>query len=352
MPELLSVLRKTSPVAIVVHNNPDPDALASAFTLRYILKQSGFRSARVYYEGLVGRAENKAMLAALKLVLHPMRTIKSVRKFQFVLVDGQPQTGNVSLPEGAKPAAVIDHHPLRRQTRGVPFQDVRPTYGACSTILYEYLAALGLPLTRPVATALFHAISSETQGLGREGSPADRQAYQDLLPKVSFRLLSRIQYPALSKEFVAHLLGALSRAFYYKNVTGAMLEELPYPDFVAEMADFLVRVEKMSWAVCLGTHEGVLYVSLRSSRPEAHCGKLMKQIVPRGGTAGGHSLSAGAQIKFDPADAAKLAAVQESIVRKLLAKLNHADARALYNLVTNQEFLALAPPSPPADAQG
>jgi len=333
---LLEILRRDRPVGLVVHNNPDPDALASALALKYLLGRRGFRRTGIYYEGLIGRAENKAMLTNLKMTVRLTRTIRAVRRVQLVLLDCQPGLGNVSLPEGTRPVAVIDHHPLRAPTRKLDFYDVRPGYGACSTILFEYLAEHDLALPGSVATALFHAISSETQSLGREGSPADRAAYQKLLPRVSFRLLSRIQYPALSKEFVAHLLGALSKAFYYKNLSGVILDELPYPDFVAEMADFLLRVQKIAWTICLGTHDDLLYVSLRSSRLGANAGKMIKRLVPRYGTSGGHGLIAGAQVRIDRSDPVKVAAVKESVVLKLLRVLNRGEVGILFNLVTDE----------------
>jgi nanoRNase/pAp phosphatase (c-di-AMP/oligoRNAs hydrolase) len=350
MADLFAVLRKNAPVALVVHNNPDPDGLASAMALRFLLRQRGYHPVRICYEGLVGRAENEAMIRHLKLVVHSTLGLKPLRRQQFILLDCQPRAGNVTLPAGVKPAAVLDHHPLRRQTLSVPFYDVRPEYGACATILYEYLAAAGLVLPGDLATALFYAIASETQSLGREGSAADRQAYRDLLPRVSFRLLSGIEYPALSKEFIAHLLGALARAFSYKNIAGVILDELPYPDFVAEMADFLLRIQKTSWSICLGTHENILYVSVRSSRPRAEAGRLIKRIVPRGGTAGGHGQSAGAQIKMDKSDPVKVEAVRESVIRRFLKELTRAEVRSVSNLVTGEEYKLPGPGAPAAPA--
>ena len=353
MADLFSVLRKNAPVALVVHNNPDPDGLASAMALRFLLRQQGFHPVRICHEGLVGRAENEAMIQQLKLRVHPTLSLRPARRQQFVLLDCQPRAGNVTLPPGTKVTAVIDHHPLGRQTQSVPFYDVRPDCGACATILYEYLTAAEVALPGNLATALFYAIASETQNLGREGSPEDRKAFRDLLPRVSFRLLSKIQYPALPKEFVVHLLGALARAFSYKNITGAILDEIPYPDFVAEMADFLLRIQKTSWSICLGTHGEVLYVSVRSRRPGAEAGRLIKRIVPRGETAGGHGLSAAAQVRLDKSDPARLETVRESIVRKFLKELAHAEVRTLTNLVTGEEYPlpgaaapAAGPPTP------
>ncbi|MBN2409870.1 MAG: DHH family phosphoesterase, partial [Candidatus Aminicenantes bacterium] len=211
---LFEVLRPGRPVSLVVHNNPDPDSLASATGLQYLLKKKGFSSVRIYYDGFIGRAENKAMLKQLKISAHQITRSGPARRRQFVLLDCQPYAGNVTLPDKAALLAVIDHHPLRQRTKKIPFWDVRPDYGACATIIYEYLVSENVAIPAPVATALFHAIFSETQGLGREGSPADKKAYLELLPRISFKRLSKIQYPPLSRDFISNLLRVLTGGFY------------------------------------------------------------------------------------------------------------------------------------------
>jgi nanoRNase/pAp phosphatase (c-di-AMP/oligoRNAs hydrolase) len=336
MSGLLEVLRLDQPICLMVHNNPDPDSLASALGLQYLLKKKGFPSVRIYYDGFIGRAENKAMLTQLKISTHQITGVKLACRRQFVLLDCQPFTGNVTLPDKVMPLAVIDHHPLRQKTRKIPFYDVRPGYGACSTIIYEYLVSEGMAISAPVATALFHAIFSETQGLGREGSPADKKAYLELLPRISFERLSKIQYPSLSRDFISNLLRVLTSGFFYKHLVGVILEELPYPDFVAEMADFLLRIKKMSWSICLGSYQGLLYVSIRSKNIHANTARLIKRAIPKSGTAGGHELIAGARIKIDKMDAAEVITLKRDIVRKVLRELYHADIENLFNLVTNE----------------
>lgn len=329
-------MRPDQPVCLVVHNNPDPDSLASAMGLHYLLKRKGFPTVRIYYDGFIGRAENKAMLSQLKISVHQISRVRLACRRQFILLDCQPFAGNVTLPERVMPLAVIDHHLLRHRTRKVPFFDVRPDYGACSTIIYEYLISEDMAIPTPVATALFHAIFSETQGLGREGSPADKKAYLELLPRVSFERLSKIQYPSLSRDFISNLLRVLASGFYYKHLVGAILEELPYPDFVAEMADFLLRIKNMSWSICLGSYQGLLYVSIRSRNIHANTARLLKRAIPKSGTAGGHELIAGAQVKIDKMDVAEVQALKSEIVRKVLRELYHGDIESLFNLVTNE----------------
>ncbi|MBM3285006.1 MAG: hypothetical protein FJY81_03965, partial [Candidatus Aminicenantes bacterium] len=192
--------------------------------------------------------------------------------------------------------------------------------------------------------ALYYGIYSETQSLGREGSPADEKAYFELLPLVHFRGLSRILYPEISRDFVLNLLEVLVNSFYYKNLAGAVLDELPYPDFVAEMADFLLRVRNMTWSICLGTYEDVLYVSLRSRRLRANAGKLLRNVIPAAGTAGGHDLIAGAQVRVDGKESDRVQTIKKEIIQKILARLNRTEVRTLFNLVTGQEYPFLETP--------
>ncbi|MFW6140778.1 MAG: DHH family phosphoesterase [Acidobacteriota bacterium] len=338
MEKLLKVLNKTQPVAVVVHNNPDPDALACALGLLTILKKKGCKGVKIYYDGLVGRAENKAMVKYLSISLFKTRNTSFPESCQFVLVDSQPFSGNVTLPQKAKCKGAIDHHPKQKKTSQLPFLDIRPDYGASSTIIYEYFSSQDMTIPRNIATAIFYAIFSETQGLGREGSPADRKAYLELLPQTNFSQLSKIQFPSLPKEFVAQLSDVLLNTFYYKNLCGVVLDQLPYPDFVAEMADFLLRVRNISWSLCVGVFKDLVYVSIRTSSEEPNAPDIIKKIIPRHGSSGGHDSAAGAQIKADRRNKKYINSLKKDIVRKMLRELNHKKVKTVYHLVNNEEF--------------
>lgn len=338
MKKLLDILDKNKPVSLVVHNNPDPDALASAGGLRFILRKTGFKSIKIYYDGIVGRAENQEVLKVLDVSLFLTTKISSPQKHQFILIDCQPFTGNVTLPNGVVPAGVIDHHRRRRNTFKVPFYDVRPEYGACSTIIYEYFSSLDISIPTNIATALCYAITSETQSLGREGSRADKKAYIEMLSRLSFSQLSRTQYPQLSKDFVSNLSRALLNAFYYKNLIGVVMEELPYPDFAAQMADFLLRVRGMTWSLCLGTYKDVLFVSIRTTNNQADASKIIKKIVPRPGTSGGHDMIAGGQVKIDKSDRSKVRAIKNDVILRMIRTLHANGAPNIVKLISNEPF--------------
>lgn len=338
MKDLLDSIEKNKPISIVVHNNPDPDALASAVSLRFILIKRGYKSIRIHYDGLVGRAENQEVIKILKVSLFLTAKISSPEKHQFILVDCQPFTGNVTLPNGVVPVAVIDHHKKRKKTLQVSFRDIRPDYGACSTILYEYFSSLNIPIPANISTALCYAISSETQNLGREGSPADKRAYVELLSRLSFSQLSKTQYPKLSKDFVSNLSRALLNAFYYKNLIGVVMEELPYPDFAAQMADFLLRVRGMTWSLCLGTYGDVLFVSIRTTNTQADASKIIKMIIPRQGASGGHDMIAGGQVKIDKSDRSKVRAIKNDVILRMIRALHYNGVPQIVKLISNEPF--------------
>lgn len=338
MEKMFDLLEKDSPLSIMVHNNPDPDSLASAMGLRHLLKLNGYKRVRIFYDGLVGRAENQAMIRILKIPLFKTKNMTPMKERQYITVDCQPFTGNVTLPEIGRVVGVIDHHPLSKKTPRVPFRDIRPDYGASATIIHEYYESMGIPVPKDISTALFHAIFSETQSLGREGSQADKNAYLSLLPQISFSQLSKIQFPAISKPFVANLSEVLVNTFYYKNLTGVILDDLPYPDFVAEMADFLLRIKNITWSICLGSYGPLLYISLRTTNVDASASKFLKRIIPKYGRAGGHEMIAGAQVKIDRRKPKNTERIQKEIVRKMLRELNHQPVQNLFRLVSNDEF--------------
>jgi len=149
-------------ILIITHDNPDPDALSSAWGLRALLKSGTRRAVDVAYGGIIGRPENRAMTKQVGYPIVPLDAIAFDRYERLALVDSQPETGNNSIPADRVPDVVIDHHPLREETRAAAYFDVRPKSGATATIIGEYLDAAKVRIDRRLATALFFGIKSET----------------------------------------------------------------------------------------------------------------------------------------------------------------------------------------------
>ena len=295
--KLSSVLDGAKSMLIVMQNSPDPDAIAAAAALREIANELHGISCSVAHSGAVGRAENQALLRYLGLNTRPLEDLDVERFDRLGMVDAQPGAGNVNFDPANRLDVVIDHHPIRRETRSARFTDIRSRYGATSTILHEYLREAGIEIPPPLATALVYGIRSDTQDLGRESTRADIDAFLDLYPHANAKVLGRIVSAPLPKSYFSKLREAISNATIHGARIVSYLGELDSKEMVAETADLLLRVEGMRWSMCLGTIEGWLHVSIRSAdREPPHAGKVARNLGGRRGFGGGHQSLAAAQI--------------------------------------------------------
>src|ERR1043166_1110326 len=63
-----------SPLLILTHDFPDPDGLASAVSLQYLVEKLHGVEARFGFGGLVGKTENRAMVEILKISARRFRS--------------------------------------------------------------------------------------------------------------------------------------------------------------------------------------------------------------------------------------------------------------------------------------
>jgi len=319
-------MRGKSPILIVTHNHPDPDALAAAYALRHLILMKTGKAAVIAFDGVIGRGENRAMVRELEIETVPLSTLDPYEFAVVCLVDAQPGTGNSALPADCRIDLVIDHHPLREQTAGCRWIDVRPTYGASATILFEYLQAHGVKIATKLATILFYAITSETQGLGREWTPADRDAYRSLLLLCNNRILYRITHPPLPQEYFANVNAAMKSARIFGDVLVFNLDEVDHPEIIAEMADSLLRAEGVELVLGVGVFNGEGILSLRTSDPAVNAGSLIHAVTVGLGTAGGHGQVAGGQIPKIPPDPAGRGLLVAEMITRLLVALGREDS--------------------------
>src|SRR5262245_6221681 len=169
---------------IYTHDNPDPDSLAAALGLQRLAEHELGLVATLTYGGIVGRAQNRAMVENLKMPLTPVERIDLGQFDTIALVDSQPETGNNPLPAGHRIDIRGDHDPPRPGSARAAWCDIRPDLGATSTIVFEYLRQRAVPIDAALATAFFFALRTETRDLGRESTEAERHAYLTLVPLV------------------------------------------------------------------------------------------------------------------------------------------------------------------------
>lgn len=315
---LLNAVKNSNQLFILTHTNPDPDAIASAVALRYLLTERLGLESQIIYEGLIGRAENKALVRYLVHPLRPLTSADLLAGTPLALIDTQPGAGNtVPLPLTARVAIVIDHHagPADPAAMTAGFIDIRPELGATSTILTGYLQAADLEPPPPLATALFYGIKTNTMGLGRNTGRADAAAYHYLQPHIDVKGLANIEQARVPAQYFRSFDVALRAARIYDGILISTMGVIDYPDLPAEMADLLLRLEEAEWVICIGLYREMLMFSVRLHRGERGAGKLAQAIVGADGSAGGHGIIAGGQM---PLAGKSPEAVMAELIRRIL----------------------------------
>ena len=153
----LKGLSKESKVAIFCHDNPDPDALASALAMEAVCTSLGHLPT-IYHGGLIEHQQNQAMVRLLGISL---RRIILDWELDDVLNEAdcivtvdfhQPGANNV-LPEECVPHIIIDHHASDKPVSAdVAF--LRPEYSATSSLIANLLMNMSVDMTPRLATAL------------------------------------------------------------------------------------------------------------------------------------------------------------------------------------------------------
>jgi nanoRNase/pAp phosphatase (c-di-AMP/oligoRNAs hydrolase) len=320
--QFIEWVRGRGKVVIVTHDNPDPDSIAAAVALRHLLIVKTGQNAVLAYGGVIGRSENRSMVEQLEIPMIPISEL-DLKQFQVVcMVDTQPNTGNNSWPATLPVHFIVDHHRPKSDLSAVCWVDIRENYGASATILYEYLTSQGVAINTRMATCLYYAIKSETQDLGREWSKADRDAYLKLLPLANNRILFKIVHPQVSTAYFSAFRRAIDSAVIYGSALVFNLHHIENPDLVAELADFLLRHKGVNYVLGMGWFDGTQILSMRSLDPDAKLGLIIQEMVAGIGTAGGHGMVAGGQIRMMDADKKAQEQLEENLTKRMLKALN------------------------------
>jgi nanoRNase/pAp phosphatase (c-di-AMP/oligoRNAs hydrolase) len=310
-------------VLILMQDDPDPDAIASALALKTLLGRSKSQASIATF-GTIGRPENRAMARLLEIDVQQVKP-RAVEEYDMIaLVDTQPAIfeeplGDVDL--------VIDHHPEELPVRA-RLKDVRPSYGATSTILTEYLRAADVKIRERVATALLYGIKADTLHLERGATRADMEAFAFLHGHANHNVLRRIERPDLPEAALDVLARGIAGRRLADGVMFVHLGPVGYPELVAQFADLFLQVEGAEWSVVSGCVNHELHVSVRNVGYVRAAGDVVHEAFGDLGGAGGHRSMAKAVIKLRDWRAAGLASADrdmaEAIAERFLPALRRA----------------------------
>jgi nanoRNase/pAp phosphatase (c-di-AMP/oligoRNAs hydrolase) len=282
-------------LAVVAHDNPDPDAIASAVALARIAEAVGCE-AKVCYFGDISHQENRAFVNLLDLDLVNLNSEIDLEEYGgFALVDHSRPGVNDGLPEDTPIDVVIDHHPPRAPVEA-RFVDLRSDVGATSTLLVDYLQGLGIEPDTPVGTGLLYGIRVDTKDFTREISAMDFEAAAYLLPRSDGSVLEQVEAPSISAGTLEIIARAIRNRELRETVLTSNVGRLADRDALAQAADQLLGLGEVSTTLIYGFRNGTIYVSARARGAELDLGETLRDAFEEIGSAGGHAGMAGAQI--------------------------------------------------------
>jgi nanoRNase/pAp phosphatase (c-di-AMP/oligoRNAs hydrolase) len=278
-------------VLIMLHNDPDPDAMASGLALRNVLRRTKTTAIIGAIQG-VTRPENLRMVNLLDIHVEPI-TIASLKEYDRVaMVDVQPHYFGGLID---RVDLVIDHHPEQPGYTAV-FKDIRPDYGSTSTILTEHLRAVDVNISERTATAMLYAIKSDTLFFNRSTNRVDLEAFSYLYPLADAALIRKMEGAEITTERLDYVLKAHRGGILSDQVFCAFLGALPREDFIPYVADFYLQLEDVKWTVIAGIVNDSLVVSVRNLGYTKNAGEFVRRFFSDIGSAGGHRAMAKAVV--------------------------------------------------------
>jgi nanoRNase/pAp phosphatase (c-di-AMP/oligoRNAs hydrolase) len=278
-------------LAIVTHDNPSPDSIASAMALRAIADKLEVDSDIVYF-GDIGHQENRAFANLLEVDLVGLDDQAELAAYDTVaIVDRSTSDSAVEHDVDVH----IDHFEPEEEFEA-EFRDVRTNVSATSTILTKYIQEFDVSPTEAVATALLYGIRDETLDFKRDTTPADLTAAAYLYPFANHDILEQVESPSMSPE----TLDVLAEAIQNREVRGSHLVSnagfVRDRDALAQAAGHLLDLEGITTTAVFGIADDTIHLAARSKDIRMNIGNVLGDAFADSGEAAGHSTQAAVEI--------------------------------------------------------
>jgi nanoRNase/pAp phosphatase (c-di-AMP/oligoRNAs hydrolase) len=281
-------------ILILLHNDPDPDALASGLALRSLLRRTK-TTAIIGAMQAMTRPENIRMANLLDIQVETVTPDHFASFDRIATVDVQPHYFAEYLD---RVDLVIDHHPEQPGYSAV-FKDIRPDYGSTCTILTEHLRAVDWNISERTATAMLYAIKSDTLFFARHTNRVDLEAFTFLYPLADPALIRKMEGAEITMERLQYILRATTTGCLEDQVFCGFLGVVPREDLITYAADFFLQIEDVKWAILAGVVQDTLIVCVRNLGYTRNAGEFVKRSFAELGSAGGHRSMAKAVVPLD-----------------------------------------------------
>jgi nanoRNase/pAp phosphatase (c-di-AMP/oligoRNAs hydrolase) len=278
-------------ILILLHNDPDPDAMASGLALRNVLRRTKQTAVIAAFHGAT-RPENLRMANLLDIHVEIVTAAQLDDFNKIAMVDVQPHYfgGVVDRVD-----LVIDHHPEQPGYTAV-YKDIRADYGSTSTILTEHLRAVDANISERTATAMLYAIKSDTLFFNRQANRVDIDAFSYLYPLADAALVRKMEGAEITEERLDYVLRAKQHGRLQEQVFCAFLGNTLRDDFIPYVADFYLQLEDVKWTIVFGVVGESLVMSVRNLGYSRNAGEFVRKYFSDIGSAGGHRAMAKAVV--------------------------------------------------------
>ena len=291
-------------VAITYFGNPNPDIVASAFTLGKLFEAKNVEFDFVF-EGKIARPENQLLINYLDM------SIKNLNEADF------ENYNHVSLV-GCNPGNFTDN--LNDEIRGElvnklisvqdnqgdggsvseslkskdVYVDITPDCGACSTILAECIENSEVEFDEKTATGLYYGLHTVTEGLLRWFTTEDFRQVINYVDKVDRAVLKENLSSNMTSETLEVINRVTGEDYHETRGTYKFANAGPFFDKnqsdLSIVADLLMKEEGIEGIVIAGIDldEKLVIGSVRYTGSRYSAEKIARTIADGMGSGGGH----------------------------------------------------------------
>ncbi|MCX5849340.1 MAG: hypothetical protein NTW65_07805 [Deltaproteobacteria bacterium] len=296
--KLMEIVRPDDSLALLMYGSPDPDAIASAMALREIIQRTKGLSKSVFVstEPLI-RQQNIEFVSSMRLYIQLINQVDLDSYRLIAVLDAQPSFFSKTL-NFIKPQIVLDHHPREGEWQA-PLEDIRPNYGALSSVLTEYLLYSRVKIPRNLHTAMLYGIKTDTDNFNRSTIIEDISAYNYHTKYANMQFIRRIELNQTPDRFLKYYNYSYHNMNNFRGRRVCFLGNVESADVCVQIADFYLRLIGTYYVVVAGIVGEKFIIIFRGDGYRQNCGAIAQRAFGLLGKGGGHRSAARMEIPLE-----------------------------------------------------
>ncbi|MFP4660790.1 MAG: DHH family phosphoesterase [Halanaerobiales bacterium] len=284
-------------VFIQTHNNPDADAIASAWAMKCLIK-SFQKDVEIIYSGSnIFKPNISNLLTRFNIEMTFINDSLTLKENELLLiVDGQKGAGNV-LAVNAENVAVIDHH-FEGENQEYIFRNIQPRVGSCATLVYTYLSEYNFKIDTDLATILYFGIMMDTDMFTGKMTTLDYDVRRKMEELYDKKTIDYLRLSSLSYEQITVIANGLLKTERHENIIFSRIEECD-DNLLGHIADLLSEINGIDIVIAFSPRKGGYKLSIRCYHDYLTAEEFALELSEGLGSGGGHNNKAGAYIRKD-----------------------------------------------------